>query len=308
MRIQNVIQDAELESLAELRILWDEHAAPPTPTPAPTPSPTPAPMSAEGGGNWAEVAQCDVEAVAFRIADIDPQSEEVWAVALDESADPSKYRTDIWGNPYTYQIVGHSIPLSKLADDGYVIVYGEGGRRMGSNNYFRGGEVILEYPWSCKRLQARAEDIEWSEADDLVFLAEFSGSRGDHNQFTTRFYLGRELVEEELRALVYSDQYDYWFGSGFIGAGTSSGNFNIADAGLLTWGYYYQGFEMDLGVTIPQNHEIVTVTKQRWGEREEEILQRFVWVEVPGDGYHMIEEKNPLVKGGDSLTDSIVLK
>lgn len=27
MRIQNVIQDAELESLAELRILWDEHAA-----------------------------------------------------------------------------------------------------------------------------------------------------------------------------------------------------------------------------------------------------------------------------------------
>ena len=179
---------------------------------------------------------------------------------------------------------------------------------MGSNNYFRGGEVILEYPWSCKKLSLNATDIRWSEAAQLVFLAEFSGSRGDRNQFTTRFYLGRELVEEELRALVYSDQYDYWFGSGFIGAGTSSGNFNIADAGLLTWGYYYQGFEMDLGVTIPQNHEIVTVTKQRWGEREEEILQRFVWVEVPGDGYHMIEEKNPLVKGGDSLTDSIVLK
>jgi len=67
MRIQNVIQDAELESLAELRILWDEHEQlAPTPTPAPTPVPTPATVSP---ANWVEVADCDVEAVAFRIAE-----------------------------------------------------------------------------------------------------------------------------------------------------------------------------------------------------------------------------------------------
>jgi len=289
---------------------------PPTSTPVPAavvrveaPAPTATSAPTATPDLWKEVRDCQIEAVMFQVASGNIENEyqkqwkayenryEIWAVALFSNADPEKYRTDHWNNKLLYQISGDRMPFESLAKLP-VRVFSENGM-IGDNDYWTGGAVRLTHPVNCKPLTTKADKIIWTDTSALKLLTEVKGSRGEGTSATSRFFVGGPMTDEEIRAMIiaaqHSEGWTNWVGSGFLGYGSSSGNFEILDDGTLTWGYFFNGPLVDVGVKIPANTEVVVVTSVNWTGYATPWLkaQRFIWTDVQGlgGGWRMIEQE-----------------
>ncbi len=203
---------------------------------------------------------------------------EVNASVIPYGADMSKFwmANDLGPNPYLYTFQVATTP---------------------DRESFQKQEVAYSYTGNSQMDQVfrncAAANFKTPKVKGLQFLGQVVVTTIGRD-FTSDFYLGKILPQKEILKMGENyDNYIQWTGTGFIGGGTSSGNFTISkETGKLTWNYFVEDPEAPTGISIPTNQEILVHTTgtltngEVWSE-----WQKFVWTEKPYN-WSMIEEKD----------------